>query len=168
MNSNLSWPVRIEPTTWGEEKSLLGAKLDWHLLEERSQPALDEDGDWNTKSFHRMANGRRKFNAIRRIKVDNQVLDEDSTLKGAIVHYYEKLYREEYPVWPFLDGIFHNFVGIDDALDLERHFSQEEVWTAINNSVVLILPFLALLEYCYRGRYGFVADFHETYFLKKA
>jgi len=51
-------------------------------------------------NFFRGANNRR--NAIPKIKVDNWVYDEDSTVKGAIV---------------LLDGISYNSMSIDDVLD---------------------------------------------------
>ena len=38
------------------------------------------------------------------------VFDEDSTLKGVIVLYYENLYHEDYPMKPFLDGISYSSV----------------------------------------------------------
>jgi len=90
-----------------------------------------KDGDRDNKFFHRLANSRGKFNVTPRIKVDNQVFDKDSTLKGAIVHYCENPHHEDYPARPILDGIPYSSVGIDDALDLERHFSEEEVYSAI-------------------------------------
>ena len=54
-------------------------------------------------------------------------------MKDAIVQYYECRYHEDHPLGPFRDWISYNFVNIEDALDLGRHFLEEEVWSAINN-----------------------------------
>jgi len=61
-----------------------------------------------------VANSRRKFNAILRIKVDDSIFDEDSVVNGAIVDYYESFYHEEHPLRPLLNGISYNSINIDD------------------------------------------------------
>ena len=83
-------------------------------------------GDRNTKFFPRVANFRRKFNAILKIKVDDLVFDEDSAVKGAIVHYYESLSHEEHPLRPLLDEISYNSIIIDDALVLKWVFQRRK------------------------------------------
>jgi len=46
-----------------------------------------EEEDRNTKFFHRMANSRRKFNAIHNIKVDDEYHVESSSIKYAITQF---------------------------------------------------------------------------------
>jgi len=55
--------------------------------------------------FHRVANVKRKFNSIQNIVVDGERHVEYSFVRGAIVHFYEKLYREKFSSTPFLEGI---------------------------------------------------------------
>ena len=63
-------------------------------------------------NFFIVASFKRKFNAILKIKVDNLVFDEESTVKGA---YHESLHREKHPLRPLLDGISYNSIIIDDT-----------------------------------------------------
>ena len=53
------------------------------------------EGDRNTKFFHRVANFRRKFNVLQSICVNGVCLDDVSSMKGAIVNFYNVLYRED-------------------------------------------------------------------------
>jgi len=92
-----------------------------------------EDGDRKTKFFHRVANSRRKFNAINNIEVKGELHVDDSSVKGAIVHFYEKLYHENFPSRPFLEGISYSSISLEDAMELETDVSKEQVWKAINN-----------------------------------
>ena len=72
------------------ELSLVCSWMD-KFLEATTKQHWIKFGDRNTKFFHRVANSRRNFNTILGIKVDELVFDEDSTVKGAIAHYYESL-----------------------------------------------------------------------------
>jgi len=113
-----------------------------------------EDGDRNTKFFHRVASMRRRFNAIDKIVVEGGLHGDVSSVKDAIVHFYEKMYHKDASLRPFLEGTSYNSIGEEDALELIREFAQEEVWKTINELgkdkvpglMVLILLFLALLE----------------------
>jgi len=81
----------------------------------------------NTKFFHRVANSRRKFNAIKDIVVEGELHVDDSSVKGTIVHFYEKPYHENFPSGPLLKGISYASISLEDAWELEKDFSEEEV-----------------------------------------
>jgi len=89
------------------------------------------DGDRNTKFFHQVANRRRKFNAIHKIKVDGKLYVDAALVNNAIVHFYENLYHEDQPSRIFLDGITFASISLDDARDLENDFIEDEDWNAI-------------------------------------
>ena len=91
------------------------------------------EGDRNTKFFHRLANFRRKFNAIQSICVDGVCVDDVSLMKGAIVNFYSELCREDLPGRPFFKGLSYDTILDGDASDLLKEFSEEEVWKAIIN-----------------------------------
>jgi len=112
-----------------------------------------------------VANIRRKFNAIHSIGVDGVCFNDISSVKGAIVNFYNELYHEDYPRRPFLGGLSYDFISHDDACDLLKEFSEEEVWKAISDlgkerklrPLISQYPFLpTLLENCQGGCYGFI------------
>jgi len=86
-----------------------------------------EDGDRNTKFFHRVASMRRRFNAIDKIVVEGELHGDVSSVKGAIVQFYEKLYHEDVSSRPFLEGISYSSIDLEDASELVKEFSEEEV-----------------------------------------
>jgi len=89
------------------------------------------DGDRNTKFFYQVANRRRKCNAIRKIKVDGQLYVDAVLVNNAIVHFYENLYYEDQPSRIFLADIAFASISLDDAIDLEKVFTEVEVRNAI-------------------------------------
>ena len=91
-----------------------------------------KDGDRNIKFFHRVASMRRRFSAIDKIVVEGERHDDISSVKDAIVHFYKKLYQEDIPSRPFLEGISYNYIDEEDASELVKEFSKEEIWKAIN------------------------------------
>ena len=54
-------------------------------------------------------------------------------LQRTIVHFYKKLYQEDVAARPFLERISYNSIGEEDASELVKEFSEEEVWKAIND-----------------------------------
>jgi len=128
-----------------------------------------EDGDRNTKFFHRVANNRRKFNAIENIVVEGELHVDDSSMKDAIVHFYEQLYHENFPSRPFLEGISYSTINLEDVWELEKEFSKAEVLKAINNlskekapgRMVSMLLFSALLGHCRWRNYGLICIFSQ-------
>ena len=58
---------------------------------------------------------------------------EDSAVESAIFHLHKRLYHEVFPtikfrlLKSFLDGISHNSINSDDALDTEIDLSEREV-----------------------------------------
>ena len=104
-----------------------------------------------------MANRRRKFNAIHKIKVDGVLCDDAAALANdTIVHFYENLYHEDQPSRIFLDGIAFASISLDDARDLEKDFTEDEVWNAITHLGNKKAPgtnSFNLLVYCQGGDY---------------
>jgi len=129
-----------------------------------------EDDDRNTKFFHRVANSRRKFNAIKSIEVEGDLHVDDSSVKGAIVKFYEKLYHENFSCRPFLEGISCSSISLEDAGELKKEFSKEEVQKAINVLGKEKAPGpnginIAFFKHCWdivKGNVmGFFSDFHK-------
>jgi len=92
-----------------------------------------EDGDRNTKFFHRVASIRRRFNATDKIVVEREQHGGVSLVKEAIVLFHEKLYQEVVSSRPFLEGTSYNSIDEEDPSELVKEFFEEEVWKAIND-----------------------------------
>ena len=97
--------------------------------------------------------------------MDGVCLDNASSIKGAIVNFYTELYREDMPRRPFFEGLSYGTISDEDASDLLKEFSEEEVWKAIINLArrklfrsrwfqYCLVP--TLLEYCQWRGYGFI------------
>jgi len=134
------------------------------------------DGDRNTKFFHQVANRRRKFNTICNIKVDGECF-VDAPMKNAIVQFYDHLYHEDHPVRPFLGGIAFNAISLEDARDLVKDFTEDEVWKAITDlgKEKALGPDgfnIAFFHHCWsivkEELMGFFADFHRNGVFKKS
>ena len=126
----LSWDDRVERLEVKKELSLVRGSLDIYWRQRAKQHLL-VDGDRNTKFFHQVANRRRKFNTIHKIKVDGECFVDAALVKNAIVQFYERLYHDDQPVRLFLGGIAFNAISLEDARDLVEDFTEDEVWKAI-------------------------------------
>ena len=120
---------------------------------------------------------RRRFNAIDKIMVEGELHGDVSSVKGAIVQFYEKLYREDVSSRPFLEGISHNSIDLEDAWELEKEFFEEEVWKAINDLGKDKAPGpdgfnIPFFQHCWdvvkRDVMGLFADFHKKGIFEKS
>jgi len=66
------------------------------------------EDDQNTKFFHRLANIKKKFNAIQSICVHGACFDDIPAVKGVIVNFYYELYREDHLGRSFLKGLSYD------------------------------------------------------------
>ena len=65
--------------------------------------------------------------------MNGQVYGEDSSMKNAIVHFSKNLLNDDHPQRPQHDEIFYDTISMEDAIVLEKDFSEEEVNIAIND-----------------------------------
>jgi len=65
--------------------------------------------------------------------MDGVSFDDNFSVKEAIVNFYNKLYEEDHPSRPFLEGLVYDSISEDDACDILREFTEDEVWKAIND-----------------------------------
>ncbi|XP_028076024.1 uncharacterized protein LOC114278181 [Camellia sinensis] len=107
-----------------------------------------KDGDRNTKFFHRMANAHRRVNQIGRIRVNGLEFSSSEEVKASIVGFYEHLFRYVRKEWrPGLDGVSFDVISDIDCTSLERPFTEEEVFKALQSEFEKSLnaTFLALI-----------------------
>ncbi|GMP63196.1 hypothetical protein CsSME_00024985 [Camellia sinensis var. sinensis] len=89
------------------------------------------NGDRNTKYFHHMANAHRRVNQVGKLWVNRVLLSEEEVREG-IVGFYQHLFRGEVGTWrPSLDGVQFDALLEADKQMLERPFSEEEVFEAL-------------------------------------
>ena len=77
------------------------------------------------------ANANPKLNPI--CSICSNIGSSICVVKGAVIQFYKGLYHEYHPLRPIFDGISHNSMSTDDALDLVMDFSNEEVWNTVND-----------------------------------
>ncbi|XP_059639630.1 uncharacterized protein LOC132282004 [Cornus florida] len=101
------------------------------LLEEiswrqKSKALWLREGDRNTKFFHRLANAHRRGNHIERITVDGELLSKEDDICKGVTSFFQNLFTKTKTWQPLLGGL-HYSISDFDGVNLERHFSEEEV-----------------------------------------
>jgi len=165
---------RIDLRDWGLKKNSLWCENPMISFGAKEQ---SQDGDRNTKFFKQVANRRRKFNTIHKIQVDGEFYVDAASARNMIVNFYENLYHEDQPSRFFLDGIAFASISPDDAGDLVKDFTEDEVSNTIcelgNEKVPRPDGFnIAFFQYCWsivKGEImGFFADFHDKGVFEKS
>ncbi|GKV41384.1 hypothetical protein SLEP1_g48927 [Rubroshorea leprosula] len=101
------------------------------MWRQKARKTWINDGDANTKFFHRCVKGRRRKNDISSILVGNQRLEDVNSMKDGVANYFETLFKED--VWqrPVLDGVDFKKISHEEKAMLEAPFSEEEVRQAV-------------------------------------
>ena len=68
----------------------LRIEMDWR---QRSREHWLSAGDANTRFFHQMANGRRRLNGIRRLRIGDRVLNDQAAVGQAFAEHFRDFYR---------------------------------------------------------------------------
>ena len=75
-----------------------------------------QEGDRNSKFFHRTANSHRRFNTINNLVVKGELTSNPSTIAAYISIFYKQLYSENEEQRPLLDEVeFYRIFGEDVA-----------------------------------------------------
>ena len=122
---------RFERLGVKKELTMVWRSIDIYWRQRAKQQWI-ENGDRNTKFFHQVEIGERKFNAIHKIKVNDELYVDAASVNNAIVHFYENLYHEDQPSRIFLNGITFASISLHAARDPEKDFTEDEVWNAIS------------------------------------
>ena len=109
----------------------------WAVLEEiswrqKSRELWLKEGDRNMSFFHRMANGNRRRNCLRKISINGGRLDKEAKIKEVLVDAFKNLLSTLRDWPPSLLELPFNEIESEDASKLEDVVLEEEIWTAIS------------------------------------
>jgi endonuclease/exonuclease/phosphatase family metal-dependent hydrolase len=106
------------------ERTSLLEEISWR---QKSRALWLQEGDKNTKFFHRLANSNRRYNSISSLSINGVVSTDSVAISECITNFYSHLFEEEEGDRPLLDGLDFAMISAEDALWLERPFDEEEV-----------------------------------------
>ena len=104
----------------GEVDSL--AHLEEVSWRQKSYVLWLQEGDNNTKFFHKMANSHRRRNQIKCIEVEGIRYEEESDIRDQVVQFYSTLYQENEEWRPKVDDLPFATIGAEANSRLERPF----------------------------------------------
>ncbi|GLT28935.1 hypothetical protein SLA2020_038370 [Shorea laevis] len=107
----------------------------WHRREvawkQKSKLDWVQQGDVNSKLFHRIASGNRARKLIRGIYKNGSWMEEPSGVRQEVREYFKNIFQEDQWDRPKLDGLQFKQLDDEDRIWLERDISAEEVKQAV-------------------------------------
>jgi hypothetical protein len=113
-----------ETTSVELDKLILMEEICWR---QKSRALWLQEGDKNSKLFHRLANSHRNVNSIAKMNIDGILSSNQDEIRDHIAFFYENLYMETGYSRPMLDGMQFSAISGEDAEWLERPFDEEEI-----------------------------------------
>ena len=92
-----------------------------------------KSGDRNTKYYHVVALGKRRFKRINQIKSGNRTHKKPRTINIEILSFYKKLYRQELKPKIHLDSSILPKISEEQLQSLEKRPSMEEISLALHD-----------------------------------
>ena len=130
-----------------EERSLIEEELShkkeaeedyakWVSMEEVPERQLSRElwlreGDRNTGFFHRMANARRRVNALDKIKINGVRITEEQEVREGIANAYQQLLSESSGWKADIGGLLLKQISQSEAEALELPFSEVEIYATL-------------------------------------
>ncbi|GJY99671.1 RNA-directed DNA polymerase, eukaryota [Tanacetum coccineum] len=121
--SNLSSLEKMEPIELAQK-----AKVKWSI-----------EGDENSKFFHGIINKHLNNLAIRGIVVDGVWIEDPIVVKNEFLSHFQNMFNAPREDRFVLDMDFPNRLSLDQAQDLEKVFSKEEIKGG-NSSFIALIP----------------------------
>ncbi|GKC16788.1 RNA-directed DNA polymerase, eukaryota [Tanacetum coccineum] len=117
------------------------ASLSKELLDITSKEAIDMsqkakirwsiEGDENSKYFHGIINSKRSHLSIRGILHNGDWIDDPTRVKDEFFNHFSKQFSDPSPNRIILEHHFHNRLSVDQAAELERNLSNDEIKNAV-------------------------------------
>jgi hypothetical protein len=96
------------------------AQLEEVSWRKKSRVLWLQEGDNNTKFFHKMANSHRRYNYMERVEVNGVVYDDNSAIRAKVVQFYKSLYQEHESWRPTVNGLDFDVISSEERNLLER------------------------------------------------
>ena len=90
------------------EKSFLQEEISWR---QKSRAISLQEGDKNTKFFHRIANSNRRSSSISSLMINGELSSDKEAISSSITQFYQDLYSEGVSRRPFLDGLEFSMIS---------------------------------------------------------
>ncbi|GMI95938.1 hypothetical protein HRI_003263100 [Hibiscus trionum] len=103
----------------------------WH---QNSRAKWVQHGDKNSKYFHLCASARKRTNSIRCLEINGENTTDPAKIKCHVRDFFKEAFGEKHSL-P-VEDLNLNFARLSDMQNslLEKEFSEEEVWEAINSA----------------------------------
>ena len=101
------------------------------LEEMETRKEANEEGDTNTNFFHKMANAHRRRNYVDRITINGIWYSEENAIKEGVVRAFQSFLSDLGDWCPTLTWLWYEILEAQDALKLEKSFSEEEVFDVL-------------------------------------
>ena len=120
--------VSQEQSNSDYENLLLSEEIHWR---QKSRATWLQEGDKNTRFFHRVANSNRRFNSFARLSIQGVLTSDQDEIGEGLVSFYSELFSDDEVRRPLLDGLSFSSIDEEDSLVLDRSFTEEEVWEVV-------------------------------------
>jgi hypothetical protein len=109
------------------------AQLEEVSWRQKSRVLWLQEGDNNTKFFHKMVNSHLRYNYMERVEVDGVVYEDNSVIRAKVVQFYESLYQEHESWRPTVNGLYFDVISSEERNMLERPFTFDEVLQVVKD-----------------------------------
>ncbi|XP_058741554.1 uncharacterized protein LOC131613931 [Vicia villosa] len=111
----------------------LNLKIVENMLIQKSRLNWLNDGDSNTKYFHRVMKERRRKNHICSITTRSGIIDKVEEVKEEVRRHFNSKFKEDSFSRPVLENVFFNSLSMEESASLESPLSEEEIKEAVWN-----------------------------------
>ena len=111
------------------KKSVLLEEMSWR---QKSREIWLKEGDRNRRFFHQMVNAHRRRNQMNRVKVNGRWYNEEREIKKEVCRVYQGLLVDPGGWKPRIDALIFERLEEGDVEELEKPFSEEEVFGALS------------------------------------
>ncbi|XP_058746296.1 uncharacterized protein LOC131619189 [Vicia villosa] len=111
----------------------LNLKIKENMLIQKSRLKWLNDGDSNSKYFHRVMKERRRRNHISSIVTRSGIMEKVEDVKEEVRRHFNSKFKEDNFSRPILENASFNSLSMEESASLESPFNKEEIKEAVWN-----------------------------------